>query len=165
MSGRKRTIQIKFRVTEQERALIEEKMKLQVKIAEVNAVSEQAADALKDVEKRLSDMALLIKNITTYQQTKPVYDEYCRTRSLYRLSEPVGLILKYCLVNMSGGIGLGRNLVQVAADGVQLPRHGKIVQRGQLFGHIAIDEGPDIAFLGQSYFFGAGMKPCIFFFI
>ena len=30
--------------------------------------------ALKEVEKRLTDMTLLIKNITTYQKTKPVYD-------------------------------------------------------------------------------------------
>ncbi|EKC51762.1 hypothetical protein LEA_17238, partial [human gut metagenome] len=32
--------------------------------------SEQAADSLKTAEKRLADMAVLIKNVTTYQKTK-----------------------------------------------------------------------------------------------
>ena len=40
------------------------------------AESGQAADALKDAEKRLADMAVLIKNVSTYQKTKPVYDAY-----------------------------------------------------------------------------------------
>ena len=43
------------------------------RIEEITAASEQAGDSLKDVEKRLSDMALLIKNVTTYQKTKPLF--------------------------------------------------------------------------------------------
>ena len=50
------------------------------KIAEVNAASEQVAGALKGVERRLADMAVLIKNVTTYQKTKPVYDAYRRAK-------------------------------------------------------------------------------------
>ena len=53
---------------------------LSAKIAEVNAASEQAADALKGVERRLADMAVLIKNVTTYQKKKPVYDAYRRAK-------------------------------------------------------------------------------------
>lgn len=34
---------------------------------------EKTADALKSVEKRLADMAVLMKHVTTYQKTKPVY--------------------------------------------------------------------------------------------
>ena len=43
------------------------------KITEISEESEQTASKLKLVEKRLSDMAVLIKNISTYQKTKPVY--------------------------------------------------------------------------------------------
>ena len=53
---------------------------LSAKIAEVNAANEQAAGALKGVERRLADMAVLIKNVTTYQKTKPVYDAYRRAK-------------------------------------------------------------------------------------
>ncbi len=50
---------------------IEQHAELTAKITEVTKASEQAADSLKEVEKRLTDMTLLIKNITTYQKTKP----------------------------------------------------------------------------------------------
>ena len=43
------------------------------KITEISEENEQAAGELKLAEKRLSDMAVLIKNISTYQKTKPVY--------------------------------------------------------------------------------------------
>jgi len=68
---------------------------LQAKACEVAAASEQAGATLKDVEKRLSDMALLIKNITTYQQTKPAYDGYraAKNRAQYRTANESALIL------------------------------------------------------------------------
>lgn len=59
---------------------IEQYADLTAKIAEITAESEQAADALKGAEKRLADMALLIKNITTYKQTKPIADAYRATK-------------------------------------------------------------------------------------
>ena len=49
---------------------------LQAKIAEVRAAEQQAADTLKQLEKRISEMGLLIKNISTYQRTKPTFDRY-----------------------------------------------------------------------------------------
>ena len=52
---------------------IEQYTELTAKIAEITAASEQAAEELKGVEKRLTDMAVLIKNVTTYQKTRPVY--------------------------------------------------------------------------------------------
>ena len=55
---------------------IEQYTDLVARIDEITAASEQAADALKNVERRLADMAVLIKNITTYQKTKPVYEAY-----------------------------------------------------------------------------------------
>ena len=52
---------------------IEQYADLLTRIEEITTASEQAGDSLKEVEKRLSDMALLIKNVTTYQKTKPLY--------------------------------------------------------------------------------------------
>ena len=74
---------------------IEQYADLTAKIAEVTAASEQAADSLKEVEKRLSDMAVLIKNVTTYQKTKPVYDAYrkARNREKYRVGQEQAIIL------------------------------------------------------------------------
>ena len=74
---------------------IEQYADLTAKIAEIQAESEQAADALKGVEKRLSDMALLIKNVSTFQKTKPAYDTYRRARNKesYRAAHERGIIL------------------------------------------------------------------------
>ena len=74
---------------------IEQYGQLQEKIAEVNAASEQAADALKDVENRLAYMAVLIKHITTYQKTKPVYEAYrkAKDKAAYRAAHESSLIL------------------------------------------------------------------------
>lgn len=74
---------------------IEQYADLTAKIAEIQSESEQAADALKGVEKRLSDMALLIKNVSTFQKTKPAYDAYRRARNKesYRAAHERGIIL------------------------------------------------------------------------
>ena len=53
---------------------------LQQKIAELQDGQEQTAAALKTVERRLSDMALLIKHIETYRELRPLYDEYKKSR-------------------------------------------------------------------------------------
>ena len=57
---------------------IEQYADLVSRIEEVNAENEKTADALKSVEKRLADMAVLMKHVTTYQKTKPVYEAYSR---------------------------------------------------------------------------------------
>ena len=50
---------------------------------------------LKDAVKRLADMAVLIKNVSTYQKTKPVYDAYrkARNREKYRAGQEQAIIL------------------------------------------------------------------------
>ena len=53
---------------------------LERKIAVLQDANNQTSTTLKDVERRLSDMALLIKNITTYKDLKPIYDEYKKSR-------------------------------------------------------------------------------------
>lgn len=74
---------------------IEQYADLVSRIAEVAEESEQAADSLKAVEKRLADMAVLIKNVSTYQKTKPVYDAYrkARNREKYRAGQEQAIIL------------------------------------------------------------------------
>ena len=74
---------------------IEQYGDLAAKITEITAASEQAADALKGAEKRLADMALLIKNITTYKQTKPIADAYraAKDKPRFRREQESSLIL------------------------------------------------------------------------
>ena len=74
---------------------IEQYADLTAKIAEVAVASEQAADSLKEVEKRISDMAVLIKNVTTYQKTKPVYEAYkkAKDKGKYRAAHESDILL------------------------------------------------------------------------
>ena len=74
---------------------IEQYADLVSRIAEMAAESGQAADALKNAEKRLADMAVLIKNVSTYQKTKSVYDVYrkARDREKYRAGQEQAIIL------------------------------------------------------------------------
>ena len=74
---------------------IEQYADLVSRIEEVTAESERAADTLKNVEKRLADMALLMKNVSTYQKTKPVYDAYrkAKNKEKYRGGQEQAIIL------------------------------------------------------------------------
>ena len=74
---------------------IEQYAELTAKIAEVTAASEQTADSMKEVEKHLTDMTLLIKNITTYQKTKPAYATYrkAKDKEKYRAAHESDIIL------------------------------------------------------------------------
>lgn len=74
---------------------IEQYADLVSRIEEMAAESGQVADALKNAEKRLADMAVLIKNVSTYQKTKPVYDAYrkARNREKYRAGQEQAIIL------------------------------------------------------------------------
>ena len=74
---------------------IEQYADLVSRIEEMAAESGQAVDALKNAEKRLADMAVLIKNVSTYQKTKPVYDAYrkARNREKYRAGQEQAIIL------------------------------------------------------------------------
>lgn len=53
---------------------------LQGKIAALLDESSKASDALKAVEVRLSEMAQLMKNISTYKELHPLYAEYKQSR-------------------------------------------------------------------------------------
>ena len=96
---------------------IEQYADLTAKIAEIQAESEQAADALKGVEKRLSDMALLIKHIATYQKTKPIYDAYCKAKNKeqYRAGHESSIILFEAATKALKEAGVSGKLPNLAA--------------------------------------------------
>ena len=68
---------------------------LEAKAAEAAAAFDTAADALKAAEKRLADMAGLMKHIANYQQTKPVYDglQTAKDKAAYRREHESAVIL------------------------------------------------------------------------
>ena len=68
---------------------------LEAKTAEVAAAFDETADTLKAAEKRLADMAALMKNISTYQQTKPIVDGIRTTKdhAAYRREHQSAFIL------------------------------------------------------------------------
>ena len=96
---------------------IEQYADLVSRIEEVTTASEQASDALKSMEKRLADMALLIKNITTYQKTKPIYDAYhkARNKGQYRASHEGSIILHEAAAKALKAAGISGKLPSVAA--------------------------------------------------
>ena len=53
---------------------------LEQKIAELQNSNDQTAAALKAVERRLSDLALLIKHTAICKELKPLYSEYKKSR-------------------------------------------------------------------------------------
>ena len=95
---------------------IEQYTDLIARIDEITAASEQAADALKGVERRLADMAVLIKNITTYQKTKPVYEAYkkAKNKEQFRASHESDLILYEAAAKALRAANIGDKLPNVA---------------------------------------------------
>ncbi|MEH2937738.1 relaxase/mobilization nuclease domain-containing protein [Lawsonibacter sp. JLR.KK007] len=96
---------------------IEQYADLVSRIDEVTAASEQAAASLKDVERRLADMAVLIKNVTTYQKTKPLYDAYRRAKDKgqFKADHERGIILHEAAARALQAAQIGRKLPSVAA--------------------------------------------------
>ena len=89
---------------------IEQYADLVSRIEEMSAESGQAADALKNAEKRLAEMAVLIKNVSTYQKTKPVYDAYrkARNREKYRAGQEQAIILHEAAVRSLKAAGIAK---------------------------------------------------------
>jgi hypothetical protein len=67
----------------------------EAKNIEVAAAFDEATDALKSADSRLTEMAVLIKHIETYQQTKPIADglKTAKDKDAYRHSHESELIL------------------------------------------------------------------------
>ena len=99
---------------------IEQYADLLTRIEEIATASEQAGDSLKEAEKRLSDMALLIKNVTTYQKTKPLYEAYrkARNKEKYRAEHERGIILHEAAAKALKAAGISKlpNLAALPAE-------------------------------------------------
>ena len=117
---------------------IEQYADLTAKIAEVTAASEQTADSLKEVEKRLTDMTLLIKNITTYQKTKPVYAAYrkAKDKEKYRAAHESDIILHEAAAKALKAAGISKlpNLteLQVKYEKLQEQKEALYADYGKL---------------------------------
>ena len=87
---------------------IEQYADLVSRIEEINAENVKTADALKSVEKRLADMAVLMKHVTTYQKTKPIYEAYRRAKDkdTYRAKQESSLILHEAAVKTLKAAGV-----------------------------------------------------------
>ena len=68
---------------------------LESRLAEISAANAAAASALKDAERRLGDMALLIKNLSAYKQLRPVALELrsAKDKAAFRRQHESQLIL------------------------------------------------------------------------
>ena len=67
---------------------------LTAKITEIQTESDKAGDALKEVEKRLADMAVLIKNVSPLPKTKPASYTYRKARNKERYpAAPEGAVI------------------------------------------------------------------------
>ncbi len=103
---------------------IEQYADLVSRIEEVTAASEQAADSLKAVEKRLADMAVLMKHVATYQKTKPVYDAYRRAKKKeqFRAGQEDKLILHEAAAKALRAAGISKlpNLAELQGEYAKL---------------------------------------------
>ena len=93
---------------------------LTAKIEEIQTESEKAGDALKEVEKRLADMAVLIKNVFTFQKTRPAYDTYrkARNKDRYRAAHEGTVILHEAAAKALKAAGISKlpNLTALQAE-------------------------------------------------
>ena len=78
--------------------------------------SEQTADSLKHAEKKLSDMAVMIKHLSTYQKTKAVYRGYIKAKDkdTYRRKYESALILYEAAARALNEAQIGSKLPRVA---------------------------------------------------
>ena len=117
---------------------IEQYADLVSRIEEMAAESGQAADALKNAEKRLAEMAVLIKNVSTYQKTKPVYDAYrkARNREKYRAGQEQAIILHEAAVRSLKAAGIAKlpNLaaLQTEYEALQAQKEALYADYGKL---------------------------------
>ena len=103
---------------------IEQYADLISRIEEINAENVKTTDALKSVEKCLADMAVLMKHVTTYQKTKPVYEAYRRAKDkdAYRAKQESSLILHEAAVKTLKAAGITKlpNLAAMQEEYEQL---------------------------------------------
>ena len=140
---------------------IEKYADLERKITELQDSSDKTTAALKDAERRLSDMALLIKNIETYRSFKPLHEEYRKSRDKekYLRGHEREIILFEAAAKALKAAGVTRKIPEVAKlkeDYTRLARekdklysdYGKLKKR--LREYAAVKQNVDII-LSPSY--------------
>ena len=115
-----------------QRYILEQYAELKSKVAEISAANDAAAAALKDVEHRLGDMAVLIKNLTTYKQLRPVVLEYrkAKDKAAFRREHESQLILYEAAAKAIKDAGITR-LPDLAALKAEYRELGK--QKSRLY--------------------------------
>ena len=105
---------------------------LTAKITEIQTESDKAGDALKEVEKRLADMAVLIKNVFTFQKTKPAYDTYrkARNKDRYRAAHEGTVILHEAAAKALKAAGISKlpNLAALQAEYEKLQEQKEVLR-------------------------------------
>ena len=98
---------------------ISEYEQLQAVLSEVHAESEQTAATLKELEKRLADVSMLMKNISSYQQTKEVYGAYrkAKDKEQFRREHESSIIIHEA----------ASKTLQAARNGGRLPNFKKLL--------------------------------------
>ena len=93
--------------------------------------SEQTADSLKQAEKKLSDMAVLIKNISTYQKTKDIYRGYIKAKNkeAYKHKHESSLILYESATKALNDAGIKKlpNLTTLQKEYSVLQKHKEVL--------------------------------------
>ena len=93
--------------------------------------SEQTADSLKQAEKKLSDMAVLIKNISTYQKTKDIHRGYIKAKDkeAYRRKHESSLILYEAATKALKDAGIKKlpNLTALRKEYSALQKHKEVL--------------------------------------
>lgn len=101
------------------------------RIDELFLDSEQTADSLKQAEKKLSDMAVLIKNISTYQKTKDIHRGYIKAKDkeVYRRKYESSLILYEAATKALKDAGLTKlpNLTALQKEYSVLQKHKEVL--------------------------------------
>ena len=93
---------------------------LESRLDEIGAANNEAAAALKTVERRLGDMALLIKHISTYKELRPVALELrqAKDKTMFRREHESQLILYEAAAKAIKGAGITKlpNLYALKAE-------------------------------------------------
>ena len=85
---------------------------LKARIDDIVSANEKTRETLKGVETRIADLGLLIKNINTYKQTKPIYDEYknAKNKENFRKEHQSKIIIHEAAANTLRALQVGGKL-------------------------------------------------------
>ena len=105
---------------------IEQYADLERTLAEISAANDEVAAGLKEVERRMGELAVLIKNVTTYKQTRPaaLAQRKTKDKARFRQEHQSQLILYEAAARAikEAGITTLPDLAQLKAEYVRLDK-------------------------------------------